>query len=97
MAVAATLSLPLSAMACGSEAPCMVAGGEYRIALPPNVQDGQKTGEVKADIDLKAFSHMCIGMLRGVGSLHMMDKTVDIDAAYDMITSTCTQVLSAQT
>jgi AcrR family transcriptional regulator len=60
------------------------------------LERGQKTGEVKADLDLISFSHMCIGMLRGIGTLHLMDKTVDIDAAYDMIASTCTQVLSAR-
>ncbi len=60
------------------------------------LERGQKTGEVKADIDLKPFSYMFIGMLRGVASLHLIDKTVDINVAYDMIISTCTQVLSAQ-
>jgi AcrR family transcriptional regulator len=61
------------------------------------LESGQKTGEVNADLDLRSFSHMCIGMLRGIGTLHLIDKSVDIDAAYDMITSTCIQVLSAQT
>ena len=61
------------------------------------LESGRKTGEVNADLDLRSFSYMCIGMLRGIGSLHLIDKTVDIDAAYDMVTSTCTRVLSART
>ncbi|NKI15925.1 TetR/AcrR family transcriptional regulator [Spongiibacter sp. KMU-166] len=60
------------------------------------LESGQKAGEVKTDVDPRAFSYTFIGMLRGVGSLHLIDNTVDVDAAFDMIANTCTQVLSVK-
>lgn len=32
---------------------------------------------------------MFIGMLRGIGMLHLIDDSMDIDGAYNMMTRTC--------
>jgi len=44
--MATTLLAPAIAAGCGSATPCMVDGGEYRIALPPKTAEGQKTGAI---------------------------------------------------
>lgn len=72
--MAAVLMLPLTATACGSEAPCMVEGGEYRIALPPSAVGGQKTGAI-------VFFHGYRGSAEGVMAnkgLMQMAKTLGV-------------------
>lgn len=46
MGALALLAAPVPAVACGADSPCMVDGGEYRIALPSGAQPGEKLGAI---------------------------------------------------
>lgn len=75
MIVAAPLLLPSMAAACGSDAPCMVEGGEYRIALPPNAIEGQLTGAI-------VFFHGYRGSAEGVmANKGLMQMAKDLGVA----------------
>ncbi|NIB38085.1 TetR/AcrR family transcriptional regulator [Pseudomaricurvus alkylphenolicus] len=61
------------------------------------LKPGQNRGEIKSDVDLKAFAVTFVGTLRGVGMLHLVDDSIDLEAACGMVVLICKQLLQPDT